>query len=404
MKVLYVVTRLNIGGPARHVVTLGGGLAARGVDTLLVHGRVDDTEGSFEHLPRERGLRTLRLDELGRSVRWGSDTVAFLRLLRVIFAEKPDIVHTHTAKAGALGRLAAAVYNATRRRRRRCVVVHTFHGHVFIAYFGAIRTALIKIVERCLSRITDRVVALSDIQKRELVQRFRIVGEAQVTVVPLGLELDTLLQIALDRRNGRQAFGFSPSDRVIGYVGRFVPIKGLESLVRAFAIVAGRAPNVKLLLVGDGERREPLEALADSLGVGPATVFAGWREDLATVYGAIDVAAVTSLNEGTPVALVEAMAAGRPVVATAVGGVPDVVVNGVTGFLVPTGDPSGLADALQRLIDDAALAGRMGDSGRRHVAQHFHAERLVSTMHDLYRTELRLKQEAPVRTASHLAP
>jgi glycosyltransferase involved in cell wall biosynthesis len=161
---------------------------------------------------------------------------------------------------------------------------------------------------------------------------------------------------------------------------------------------------VKLLLVGDGERREPLEALADSLGVGPATVFAGWREDLATVYGAIDVAAVTSLNEGTPVALVEAMAAGRPVVATAVGGVPDVVVNGVTGFLVPTGDPSGLADALQRLIDDAALAGRMGDSGRRHVAQHFHAERLVSTMHDLYRTELRLKQEAPVRTASHLAP
>jgi len=402
MKVLYVVTRLNIGGPARHVVTLGGGLAARGVDTLLVHGRVDDTEGSFDHLPRERGLRTLRLDELGRSVRWGSDTVAFLRLLRLIFAEKPDVVHTHTAKAGALGRVAAAVYNVTRRRRRRCVVVHTFHGHVFIAYFGPIRTHLIRIVERGLSRITDRVVALSAIQKNELVRRFGVAVEQRVSVVPLGLELDPLLQISLDHRDGRQAFGFDRSDRVIGYVGRFVPIKGLESLVRAFAIVAGRVANVKLLLVGDGERREPLEALADALGVGPMTVFAGWREDLAAVYGAIDVVAVTSLNEGTPVALVEAMAAGRPVVATAVGGVPDVVVDGVTGFLVPTADPARVADALERLVRDAALARQMGDAGRRHALQ-FHADRLVSTVHDLYQTELRLKRGAPVRIASNLA-
>jgi len=392
MKVLHVLTRLNIGGPARHVVTLGGGLVDRGVDTLLVHGRVDETEGSFEHLPGERGLRTIRLAELGRSVRWRLDAVAFLKLLRIIFREQPDVVHTHTAKAGTLGRLAAVVYNMARHRRRRCVLVHTFHGHVFIAYFGAIHTFLVKVVERALSHISDRIVALADTQKRDLVERFGVAAERRVSVVHLGLELDPLLQISLDRREGRQTFGFDASDRIVGYVGRFVPIKDLETLVRAVAIAAGRVPNVRLLLVGDGEHRERLEALAASLNIGQVTSFAGWREDLATVYGVMDVVVTTSLNEGTPVALIEAMAAGRPVVATAVGGVPKVVVDGVTGFLVPPADPARAADALEQLVRDPALCRSMGDSGRRVVASRFQAERLVSTMQNLYETELTLKR------------
>lgn len=392
MKVLHVVTRLNIGGPARHVVTLGGGLADRGIDTVLVHGRLDETEGSFEHLPCQRGLDSRCLAELGRSVRWNQDIVAFLKLLRIIFVERPDVVHTHTAKAGAIGRLAAAIYSATRRRRRKCLIVHTFHGHVFIGYFRPMHTRLVKSIERGLARMTDRIIALSETQKRELVDRFGIAVGHRVSVVPLGLEFDPLLRLNLDRRDCRQSFGLAASDRVIGYVGRFVPIKDLENLVRAFAIVARRVPEAKLLLVGDGERREPLRALADSLGVGQATVFTGWREDLDVVYGAIDIAATTSLSEGMPVALVEAMAAGRPVVATSVGGVPDLVCDEVTGFLVPTGDPARTAGALERLVRDAALCRRMGETGRHRVAGEFHAERLVSTMEQMYEVGLRAKR------------
>jgi glycosyltransferase involved in cell wall biosynthesis len=393
IKVVRVIARLNIGGPARHAVILNDGLSARGFDTLLVHGSVDPDEGTLQPLVRQRGLRAVVIPELGRSVRPGADFRALLRVTRLLFQERPDVVHTHTAKAGTLGRLAALIFNLTRSRRRRCVVVHTFHGHVLEGYFGPAGNLAVRIAERLLAMLTDRIVTISPMQRRDIVERFRIAAREMVDVVPLGLDLDALITLPDRRSEARGRFGLGPDDVVVGYVGRFVPIKDLDTLIQAFAAAARRESRLRLLMIGDGERRSHLEALAASLGI--QVQFAGWQLDLPLVYSAMDVVVLSSRNEGTPVALIEAMAAGRAVAATAVGGVPDLIEDGRTGILVPARDAQRLADAILTLARDASLRERLGSAARRDVRTRFAAERLVSDIDALYTVSLRQKRRVP---------
>jgi glycosyltransferase involved in cell wall biosynthesis len=394
LRVLRVIARLNIGGPARHVTLLNAGLRRLGHDALLVHGDISPGEGTFEALIRQANLPAHRLRGLGRRISPWGDLRAFWDLLRLVHRTRPDVVHTHTAKAGVLGRMAAAVYNSTRRRRRRCLVVHTFHGHVFSGYFSPTLSALVRFTERLMGLLTDTIIVVAEQQRREIIDRFRIVGSSKVAVVPLGLDLEPLANLDPSRRAARAAFGYTEADVVFGFVGRFVPVKDLPTMVRGIAAAASRAPSARLMMVGDGEIRADVEVLALSLGISHLVRTTGWRHDLPTVYQAIDVGILSSVNEGTPVALIEAMAAARPVVSTRVGGVSDLVKPGLTGLLVEPGDVDGLANGIVRLATDAQLRRQMGDAARADVVVRYGQERLVEETLRLYEVGLKAKRGA----------
>lgn len=398
VKILRIIARLNVGGPARHVALLNAGLESRGHRTLLAYGALDAGEASLEGPAVESGIPLVHVDDLGRHVRAWSDVLAFIALLRLIFRERPDVVHTHTAKAGTLGRLAAAVYNGTRRRAERALVVHTFHGHVFEGYFSPFVNRLVRVTERSLARITDVVVTISPRQQQDIVTRFSVAPAERTTVVPLGLDLERLLEMPDDAADMRATIGADAWDVIVGYAGRMVHVKDLPTLIRAFAQAHAVVPTLRLVLCGDGPERTRAEALARELGITERLHFLGWVADLPRFYASIDIFALTSLNEGTPVAAIEAMAAARPVVSTEVGGVPDVVEHGVCGLLVPSQDPEAFAAALVRLATDAGLRRRMGQAGRARARDRYSHVRLVHEIEALYERGLQALRNPPGRT------
>jgi glycosyltransferase involved in cell wall biosynthesis len=384
IKVVRVIARLNVGGPARHVVLLDEGLQRLGYRTLLVHGSIDVGEASLEDLARDRQIATLKLPLLGRRVGLVHDIRVFAALVRLIRRVEPDVVHTHTAKAGTLGRLAAFAANLTRPRKRRAVLVHTFHGHVLSGYFSRAGNIAVRAVERALGAVTDRVVTIAPAQRRDITDRFRIAPPGRTVVVPLGLELRELLDVSAASPNLRREFGIDDADVVVGFVGRLVAIKNVRTLVEGFARALDRQPNMFLLIAGDGPQRARLEQLVDELGIAGRVRFAGWLRDLPSLYATLDVCALSSLNEGTPVALIESMAAGKPVVATSVGGVSDLVDHEKTGLLVPARDAEALGGALLRLAGDRELRSRLGSAGRSLAARQYTVGRLVEDMDRLY--------------------
>jgi glycosyltransferase involved in cell wall biosynthesis len=390
--VLRLIARLNIGGPARHAVILNDGLRQRGFETLLVHGSVGAREGTLAELARARALPTVLVPELGRRISILSDVRAFVRILSLLWRWQPDIVHTHTAKAGALGRVASAFYNLGARRSRRCAVIHTFHGHVLEGYFGRLGSLAVGLVERTLARVTDRIVTISARQFDDITRRFAIAPPRKTAIVPLGLELGELL--ALEERTGTSPPA-PPELRelVVGYVGRIVPIKDLDTLVQGVALARAQLPRLRLVIAGDGEQRRVLEGLVTQLALDGHVAFLGWRRDLPALYASIDVFVLTSLNEGTPVSLIEAMAAGVPVVATSVGGVPDVIEHGVTGVLIPPRQPRALADALAEVVMQPERAARMAARARLMVGERFDSVRLVQDVEAIYRASLTAARE-----------
>jgi glycosyltransferase involved in cell wall biosynthesis len=399
LRVLRVIARLNVGGPALHTVILNDGLRQRGYDTLLVYGSVGPQEASFEELAKARGLPTVYIPQLGRRISLFDDARAFAHVVGAIWRWSPDVVHTHTAKAGTLGRIAALVYNTASRRARRCAVIHTFHGHVLEGYFGPLGSAVVRAIERTLARITDRIVTISVRQREDITRRFGIAPARKVATVPLGLELGSLLKLE-DRAGGRLTVPTELEDVVVGYVGRLVSIKSLDTLVRGVAIARARLPKIRLLIAGDGEERPRLEQLVGELGLTDRVEFLGWRSDLASLYRRMHVFVLTSINEGTPVSLIEAMAAGVPVVASSVGGVPDVVDAGVTGVLVPPRQPEAVAAAIVAAIVEPDRAAVMAARARQSVRERFDSARLVQETEAMYReTLLEIRGASAVRTA-----
>lgn len=351
---------------------------------MLAFGEVASGEASLESLAHDFGNPTVKIPHLGRRISALSDARAFVALVRLFFLVQPDVVHTHTAKAGTLGRLAALVFNTFRLPRHRCVVVHTFHGNVFSGYFGRAGSLAVRSIERGLAFITDRIAVISEQQRQQIVERYKIAPPRKISVVPLGLDLGMLLALTAESPSLRLKLGIRPDEIVFGFVGRFAPIKDLPTLLKAFALVAAREPRARLVLAGDGEMRPAVEVLIEHLRLGTRVILAGWRHDLASLYATFDVVVLSSINEGTPVAVIEAMAAGIPVVSTAAGGVVDVIEDGVTGRIVPVGDVDGFADALLAVCD-AAQRGRVGAAARRAVARFDHT-RLVDDIERLYRS------------------
>ncbi len=376
IRVCRIIGRLNIGGPAIHAILLTKGLRARGYETVLVAGREGEREGSLRDLAAEKGVEPLFLPELGREVRPGGDLVAFFRLLRLFRQQQPDIVHTHTAKAGALGRVAAKLAGIP-------IIIHTFHGHTFRGYFSRGATRFFLTIERRLASATTKVLAVSEGQRQDLL-RLRIGSPETVGVMPLGLELDNLLRSHLRRGEVRRRLGASHEVPLVGIIARLVPIKDLDTFLEAASDLRRSRPDVRFLIVGDGELRPLLEQRARALGLDGSAHFLGWQRDLEPIYADLDLLVLSSLNEGTPVSLIEGMAAGLPVVATEVGGVPDLVENGKTGLLVPPKDPGALSAAMDTLLGDADRRREMGRLGREAVYPKYSDVALMDRMDRLY--------------------
>ena len=369
-----VITRLNIGGPAIHVSLLASRLDPTRYETLLVSGVEGPGEGNMLQLGRLPLVEPAIVPTLGRAISPFDDARALARLVSLARSFKPDIMHTHLAKAGALGRVAARL-SGTR------IVVHTYHGSVFRGYFGQRESAVYLGIERGLARLTTRIVAITPGQKADLVG-LGIAPAAKIVEIPLGLDLEQFRELPA-RADAVAALGLPLDGRYVTIVARLVPIKDVPTFLRALSLVTESLPDVRGLVVGDGPEREAVEGLARDLGLGERCRFLRWRADLPNVYAASDVVALSSVNEGSPVSIIEAMAAGRPVVATAVGGVAD-VVDETTGVLVGAGDHRAMAQAITSLLGDPERRATLGRAGRESAVQKFGSGRLVADVDRLY--------------------
>jgi glycosyltransferase involved in cell wall biosynthesis len=372
-RVLRIIARLNVGGPALHATLLADGLDSSRYETCLLTGATDSSEGDYLEMIGRRPPNLVQIPSLGRHVAVSRDLPAYRDIARVIREFRPDIVHTHTAKAGLLGRLAAYL-------NRVPIIVHTFHGHVLRGYFSPPKQAAFVQAERALARVTTRLIAVSEHVRDELLA-MRIGRPERFEVIRLGFDLSRFLEDP-PRGEIRRALGLSPATRTVGIVARLVPIKAHEVFLEMAADVAASHPDIAFLVIGDGECREALEADVRARGLGAKVHFLGWRADVDRVYADLDVVVLTSRNEGSPVALIEAMAAARPVVATRVGGVGELVAD--NGVLTDVDDARALAQGVRRVLDDPALAARFGQCGRRRVVPAFSRERLVGDIDALY--------------------
>ena len=398
LRVLRVIARLNIGGPALHVDILSCELDPARFQTLLVSGLPDAREG--ERAPRQVPHVTwVRLSTLRRSIHPIRDLRATWTLFHLCQRFRPQVLHTHTAKAGAVGRLAGWLYNtvgAGRQPGRHCVIVHTFHGHVLDGYFSQRLSWLFSAIERWLARRTDCLIAVAEPVRQDLLVR-RIGTERQVIVVPLGLHLEELFDLP---------FPQPAPELTVGIVGRLVPIKRHEVFLEAVACLLRGARDVRcrFLIVGDGPQREALLRYAQELGISQVVQFVGWQHDLARLYGSLDIVCLSSRQEGTPVSLIEALAAARAVVATDVGGVRELLGAaaapsgkdepvlprdaGLTqyahGLLVRSADPQAFAEAVTYLAANPRIRLVMGTQGRAFVQERFTAARLVRDVDHLY--------------------
>jgi len=396
IKIVRILARLNIGGPAIHAVLLTEGLNDDTARSILVTGKIGSAEGDMLYFARQHGVTPVVIPELGRKISWRDDLVALWKLYRLLAKERPDVVHTHTAKAGSLGRLAAILAGVPVR-------IHTFHGHVFHGYFGRLTTKLFIVIERILALFTTRIVAISEAQRFDLLCRYRIASAEKFSVIPLGLDLTSFLGNETRTTPMPSATG---SVATLGFVGRLVPVKNPCMALNVLAKLARNplVPRVRLVMVGDGALRTLLQEQVCRLGLETQVVFTGWKRDLAGVYADMDLIVMTSVNEGTPVVLIEAMAAGRPFIATRVGGVVDLVVGTETVFRGETGQPlfsvfangiltesddeEGFAAAVAFLLQDRELMKKMGREGRNFVKVRFSKERLVRDISALYRESL----------------
>ncbi|MFL5965075.1 MAG: glycosyltransferase family 4 protein [Gaiellaceae bacterium] len=382
-KIVRVIARLNMGGPALHVAYLTAGLRERGYDTTLVAGTLARGEDSMAFVADGLDVSVVSVPELGREISLVRDLVATARLAALLRRERPQILHTHTAKAGTVGRLAAILAG----NARPPIVAHTFHGHVLHGYFGPLRSRFFRVLERWLASHTTVLIAVSP-QVRDDLVALGVAPREKFAVIRLGIELEQRVGDGDGREETRRYLGIGDGRFTVGWVGRMTAVKRTDDVLEGFKQLTDNGVPATLCLVGDGPDRPQLERRARELGIMRDTLFLGYQEDVAPFYSAFDALVLPSGNEGTPVSVIEALAAGTPVVATRVGGVPDVVRDGEDGFLVDPGDTSALAERLTQLATDAPLRERVGAAARDRVFSRYAVDRLVDDVDRLYRSLL----------------
>jgi glycosyltransferase involved in cell wall biosynthesis len=384
IKIIHIITRLDMGGSAQNTLLSCRELAGE-YDTLLVHGLAREsgmTETERRRLEvgkleaASRGVRFIPVGSLMRRIHPVRDLAALLAILWHIRRERPDIVHTHTSKAGILGRLAARMAGVPH-------IVHTPHGHVFNGHFGRFAAGLFLMVERFFAGFTEKTVALTAGEKRDYVD-LGVAQAAEVAVIPSGVDLSEFAGAPDDVSAEKRSVGLDPQRRQVGFVGWLLPIKGPVYLLNAMAGVWREHPDAELVFVGKGELEEPLRAQAAFAGCSDRVKFLSWRQDVSRLMPLFDVFVLPSLNEGMGRVLVEAMAAGRPIVASRVGGIPDLVRHGENGLLVPPRDDEALAAGISLLLSNRRRAERMGQRGRLRCHE-FSLSAMVSALDELYR-------------------
>ncbi|MEO7971140.1 MAG: glycosyltransferase [bacterium] len=406
-KIVRVIARLNVGGPAKHVVWLTQGLSAPQFNSLLVAGTVPPGEEDMGYFATESGVAPLFVPQMSREIS-PKDAVTVWKLYRLFRREQPDIVHTHTAKAGTVARLAGILYRwltpgTLLGRPRPCRFVHTYHGHIFHSYYGPVKTRVFLTIEKILARLaTDRIVVISEQQLEEINQEFAVGRARQFAVIPLGLDLGVYARWQERRETFRKELDADANDILVGIVGRLTEIKNHELFLQAAALFkeqfasAPVAARVRFIVIGDGQLRQQLEQQAQTKGLSNDVTFVGSRRDPENFYPALDILALTSRNEGTPLTLIEAMANARPVISTAVGGVlellgqplsdeeADAFVVCERGVRIRPGDAQGFAAGLAHLAGNESLRREIGERGLQFVLAHYAKERLLSDIKSLY--------------------
>jgi glycosyltransferase involved in cell wall biosynthesis len=387
-RVLRIFNRLVVGGPVLNVTYLTKYMAPE-FDTLLVVGERESHEKSAEYLADQLGIQFIIVKGMGRSLNPASDYFAYRQLKDIIRKFRPDIVHTHAAKPGAVGRLAAASEGVP-------VILHTFHGHVFHSYFNSAKSRFFINTERFLARKSDAIIAISEQQKKELARDFRIAPEEKFRVIPLGFDLDRFrVNPEEKRKKFRTEFSLDEDEIAIGIIGRLVPVKNHYLFMKAIKHVFDNTKRkVKAFIIGDGETRADLENVAREVNIPFSTetaaehnyplVFTSWRSDVDGINAGLDIVCLTSFNEGTPVSLIEAQAANKPIVSTRVGGIADIVVEGETALLADIQDTERFCEHLLRLVEDDGFRQTLGQHSYKHVMEKFSYQRLVSDMSQLY--------------------
>jgi len=377
IKVLHIAARLNIGGVAIYVIQLTAYLNTPAFQSQLVCGVVGASEGDMRYLADEKGVPVTVIPSLGREISPIRDIATIVQLWRLIRRERPDVVHTHTAKAGFVGRVAAWLAGVP-------VIVHTYHGHVFAGYFGPTKTRVFLWLERLCARLSSKIITLSAGLKRELSEVYHVTSPDHIAVIELGFELDALAKVGRHVGSFRAQHIIPADAPLVGIVGRLVPIKNHALFLQTAQCIHQRLPDACFAIVGDGECRAELETLAQTLGIQDRVRFVGWQTDLVPVYSSLDALALCSNNEGLPVSLIEAMAAGVPVAATAVGGVIDLLDNGRLGVMVPPNNDEALTNAVIRALTDPQVK-QLAVEARAAVLNRYDIRVSVAHTEQLYR-------------------
>ncbi len=387
-RVLRIFNRLILGGPSFNVTYLTTFMSPE-FETRLIIGAKDHHEKEATFLKTDYGLNPIEIPSMKRAINFTEDRKAYQQIKKIIQEYKPHIVHTHAAKPGALGRLAASACKVP-------VILHTFHGHVFHSYFGKAKTRLFVEAERYLAKKSDCIVAISEQQRSELINDFSICPPEKMVVIPLGLDLQKFYNDQENKRKlFRKKFKIAEDEIAIGIIGRIVSVKNHALFIDAMRQVLLRTgKKIRIIIVGDGDLRYSLQEMLSGMSIAynyfpenedPQTVtFTSWLTAMDEVYAGIDIVALSSLNEGTPVSLIEAQAANKPIVSTDVGGVRDIVLENETAFVTPSEQADPFAEAILKLTENDALRASFGQKGNMHVKERFDKSRLVNDMRGLY--------------------
>ncbi len=382
--IVHIITRMDMGGSAQNTLKTCAGLSGKKYRIVLICGASQESKMTIAEMrtvavnldaAAKQGLKDFVLPTLIRRIDPFMDTLALVDLIRLIRRERPEIVHTHTSKAGILGRLAAWLLRVP-------VIVHTPHGHVFHGHFSRLLSKTFLFIERIFDKITDRTIALTDGERDDYIKK-SVSKPAKLVKIHSGVDIQKFMQQGSDGYPLRESKGIGDTDRVVGMVGWLIPIKGPAYLLKAMQIVWLKHPDVKLIFVGKGELEVELKKRAADSGYQDRVRFLGWRDDIHEIMSVFDIFVLPSLNEGMGRVIVEAMAAGKPVIASNTGGIPDLVVEGETGLLVDPGDSDGLAEAISTLLDNSTLRKAMGREGRNRCHQ-FSEELMIEKIDQLY--------------------
>ncbi len=387
-KVLRIINRFNLGGPTYNVAYLSKYMSDD-FETLLVGGAKDDTEESSDFIVNNLGLKPIIVEEMIREIDFKNDYAAYQKIKKIIKEFKPDIVHTHASKAGTLGRLAASSCGVL-------IIIHTFHGHVFHSYFGKLKTLFYKTIERYLAKKSTIIIAISESQKQELVEIHKICTADKVKVIPLGFDLSKFQENILEKRKSfRSKYNLDEDEIAISIIGRLVPVKNHALFLEALKFVSEKTTKkIRAFIIGDGEERQNIESKATELGISfvdaiktnkkSLLTFTSWIKEIDIALAGSDIIALTSFNEGTPVSLIEAQAANKPIVTTNVGGIENVVLSNQTALLCANNNLVEFSGALLKLIEEEKMRLDMSENGWHHVKEKFHYTRLVKDMENLY--------------------